>query len=141
MKIKALAGAAVRRLRSRASRTDQRGASLVEIIIATFILGLVAVGMVEFFARGNVGFDQEERKRVAVLLAQEALERTVALDYADMDSWSATRTVDGTAFGVVLTVTEDSPELDMKTLDCVVSWGVAGGATRQTQVATLVFEN
>jgi len=140
MKIKTKAVTALRRLRARAPRSDQRGASLVEIIIATFILGLVSVGMVEFFARGNVGFQQEEHKRVAVLLAQEALERTVALPYPDIDSWDESRTVGGTAYAVAVTVEQDDPIDDIKTVDCVVSWG-HDATVRQANVVTFVFDN
>ena len=63
------------------NRPGQRGMTLIEIMVATLILSIVTIGMVEFFAHGRMGLEQEERKRAATLLAQEALERTVAQPY------------------------------------------------------------
>lgn len=119
----------------------QAGASLIEVTIATLILGLLAVGLVEFFAKGMVWFDQEEHKRVATLLAQEAMERTVAKPYAQVAAWSETRKISFVRYAVAVSVQSNSPQPDMKTVRSVVTWRAAPSAQRTVSLATLVFDN
>lgn len=135
------AGMLARLARRRLPLGDQQGASLIEIIIATLILGLVSIGMVEFFARGGLGFDREERKRVAVLLAQEALERTLARPYPAIATWSENRTVGGVNYAITVTSTEDMPEDEIKTLDATVVWNVTAAATRNATLTTFVYDS
>lgn len=122
-------------------RSDQRGTSLIEIVVATLILSIIAIGMVEFFARGHAGFDQEERKRVGTLLAQEALERTVALSYDQIDDWTEDRTIGTVDYTITVTAVDDAPESDMKTVACTVTWNSAARATRQAALTTFVYNN
>lgn len=128
--------------RRRASErpSDQRGATLIEIVVATLILSIVAIGMAEFFANGHAGFHQEERKRVGTLLAQEALERTLAQSYGAITSWSETRNVGATTYSVRVISTQDAPELDMKTIRCDVTWNVTSRATRTSTLTTFVYD-
>jgi Tfp pilus assembly protein PilV len=123
------------------TRASQRGTSLLETVIATLIVGLLAVGLVEFFAKGRVWFDQEERKRVATLLAQESLERTIAKPYAEIAGWSESRRVETTPYAVTVTVQTGTPQADLKTVRSVVAWQARGGAQRSVSLATLVFDN
>lgn len=134
-------GMLARLARRRLPLGDQRGASLIEIIIATLILGLVSIGMVEFFARGGLGFDREERKRVAVLLAQEALERTLARPYPAIATWNENRTVGGVDYAITVTSTEDVPEDDIKMLEATVVWNVTATATRDARLTTFVYDS
>lgn len=122
-------------------RSGQGGASLVEIVVAVLILSIVAIGMAEFFARGRTGFDQEERKRVGILLAQEALERTVARPYADIAPWAEERTIASVDYLITVTTLADAPESDITTVECVVTWNATPTATRAASLATLVFDN
>jgi Tfp pilus assembly protein PilV len=115
------------------------GASLVELIIATLILGIVSVALVQFFARGRVWFDQEERKRVATLLAQEACERTVSQPYANIAAWNETRRVSMRSYGIAVTVQNDTPETDVKTVRSTVTWQATPSAQRSVALATMVF--
>lgn len=117
------------------------GASLLEIVVATLVISIIAIGIVEFFAKGRVAFDQEERKRVATLLAQEALERTVAKDYAAIAAWSETRRVAALSYSIDVTVQANTPETDMKTIRSVVTWRATPTAQRTVSLATLVFDN
>ncbi len=121
--------------------SGEAGGGLIEIVVATLILSFVAIGMAEFFARGRIGFDREERKRVATLLAQEALERTVSRTYDQMDPWSETRTVDSVDYTISVTTQANAPELDLKTIRCDVSWNATATATRTASLETIVFAN
>ncbi len=93
-----------------AGPSGQRGASLIEIMVATLILSFVAIGTAEFFVRGRTGFDQEEHKRVGVLLAQEALERTVAQPYPQIVSWVEQRTIASVDYAIAVTAETDVPD-------------------------------
>jgi Tfp pilus assembly protein PilV len=117
----------------------QSGASLVEIVVATFILSIVAIGMAEFFAGGRLAFDQEEHKRVATLLAQEALERTTALPYVNIASWSETRTIDHVDYSIAVTAIENLPQPDIITLECDVTWDAVPTGTRTASLVTFVY--
>ena len=119
----------------------QRGSSLLEVIIATMILGFVAVGMVEFFAKGRIWFDQEEHKRVATLLAQDALERTVARPYSQINNWSEDRKVSYIPYHITVTTQVNSPETDIKTIWSTVTWQATATAQRNVSLSTFVYSN
>jgi Tfp pilus assembly protein PilV len=123
----------------RAVRAES-GASLLEIVIAALIVTIVSVGMVEFFARGRANFDQEERKRVATLLAQEALERAVAMPYAAIGNSTQTRVVSGKSYEVVVTSQVDVPEADIKTIRATVTWQARPTVTRTVDLTTMVYD-
>jgi hypothetical protein len=111
------------------------------VVVATLLLGLVALGLVEFFAKGRFWFDQEESKRVATLLAQEAMERTVAQEYPAIQSWGEERTISRRPYTVRVGVVEDSPEPQIKTVQATVEWAAAAGARRTVSLATMVYEH
>ena len=100
----------LRRTSRSGKHRDSRGVSLLEVMIATLILTIVVLGMVEFFAKGRKGFDMEERKRVATLLAQEAVERTTARPYDQIAPWSENRTVANIVYAVAVTTVANQPE-------------------------------
>ncbi|MDO9170891.1 MAG: hypothetical protein Q7W29_03570 [bacterium] len=110
-------------------------------MIATLILSFVAVGTAEFFARGRTGFDMEEHKRVGILLAQEALERTVALPYPQIGPWGEQRTVASVVYVIAVTTQADVPESDITTVRCNVTWNATSTATRTASLATFVYDN
>mgnify|MGYP001034759507 FL=1 len=105
------------------------------------IIGLLAIGIVEFFAKGRVWFDQEERKRVATLLAQESIERTISKPYATITAWTENRRVGPASYAIAVTVLNDTPETNLKTVRSSVSWRATPTATRTVSLATLVFDN
>lgn len=124
-----------------AGPSGQRGASLIEIMVATLILSFVAIGTAEFFVRGRTGFDQEEHKRVGVLLAQEALERTVAQPYPQIVSWVEQRTIASVDYAIAVTAETDVPDPDMMTVRSTVTWDATPTATRTASLVTLVYDN
>lgn len=127
---------------NRPSQADsQRGASLIEIMVATLIISFVALGMVEFFADGHIGFNREENKRVAVLLAQEALERTVAQTYDEIGPWEEQRTVSNIGFTITVATQTDAPEQNMKAVICSVTWEAMPTVNRTATLETYVFDN
>ena len=125
----------------RAPRRNRReaGSSLIEIVIAALIMGIVVVGMVSYLSRGRDRLVQEEHKREATQLAQEAMERTVARSYAAIANWTETRHVSGATYTLAVTVQADTPDAGMKTIQALVSWPVSAGATRSVNVSTMVY--
>lgn len=119
----------------------ESGSSLLEIMIAVVILALVTLGLVEFFAKGRIWFDQEEHKRVASLLAQEAMEKTVTRGYPLIANWSQWRTVSNVRYSVAVTVQANTPEADMKTITSVATWQATPVAQRSVTLMTMVYEN
>jgi prepilin-type N-terminal cleavage/methylation domain-containing protein len=120
--------------------SDQRGVSLIEVVLATVILTVVAVGLVTYFAQGRVWFDHEEHKRVATQLAQDSLERTIARGYEDIGAWRETRDVAGVEYTIEVDVTVNSPDQDMKTIESVVWWNQTTQAKRSVSLVTMVWE-
>jgi hypothetical protein len=110
-------------------------------MVATLILSIVAIGTAEFFVRGRVGFDQEERKRVGSLLAQEALERTVVLPYPQINAWLEQRTVGTVDYTISVTAQTNVPEPDIKTVRCTVTWNATPTVERTASLATYVYDN
>ncbi len=129
------------RLKLPAGLRGRSGSSLVEIIIASFLVGVVSLGMVEFFAKGRGAFDQEERKRVATLLGQDALEKARGTEYALIANSNQTRTIANISYTVQTTVQTDVPEADIKTISTTVTWQARPSVDRSISISTMVFNN
>lgn len=132
--------ARVRASTGRDLRPAVRGVGLLEIIIATLIIGVISLGFGQFLARGRFWFDQEERKRVATLLAQEAIERTVVQAYAQIGPWTEHRTIASIPYLITVTVQSDVPEAEMLTVRSAVTWPVTPTVQRRVSLATLVYD-
>jgi hypothetical protein len=125
----------------RDARPAIRGAGLLEVVVATMILGMVALGFGQFLARGRYWFDQEERKRVATLLAQEALERTIARPYAQIGPWTEHRVIASIPYAIDVTIQVNVPETEMQTVRSVVTWPATPATQRSVSLATLVYDH
>jgi hypothetical protein len=132
-------GAAPLRRPSPVRRSRCRGASLIEVAVATLVLGLFSIETVEFFARARFWFDQEEHKRVATLLAQEALEKT-GVPYADLIPRIELRSIASIQYSVVVTIQGGAPEFGVNTVRCVVTWWALPGVSRTVSLASLVYD-
>ena len=132
-------GAAPPRRSSPDRRHRMRGASLIEVAIATLILGIFSIETVEFFARARFWFDQEERKRVATLLAQEALEKT-GVPFADLMPRCELRSIASIQYIIVVAVQNGTPEPGVNTGRCVVTWCALPGVSRSVSLASLLFD-
>ena len=104
-------------------------------------MAIIAIQMVAFFARGRHWFDQEERKRVATLIAQEALEQVSSADYVTVTSWTKFRTVSGVPYETSVIVQDNVPETNMKTVKVVVSWPASPTDDRTLSISTSIYDN
>lgn len=124
----------------RRRRAAAAGSSILEVMIAAFLVGVISLMMVEFFARGRYSIDQEERKRTATLLAQDALEQATASNYALVANWNEQRTVANVQYTIAVTVEEDEPDPGMKSVQSSVTWQAAGGTARNVTLNTIVYD-
>jgi Tfp pilus assembly protein PilV len=121
--------------------SDPAGASLLEIIVATLLMSIAVLGLIAFFAQGRVWFDHEEHKRVATLLAQEAMEKTVARPYAAVAPWTQQRVVANIRYAVNVTTLSNSPEPNVKTVRSTVTWRATPTAQRTVSLSTIVYDH
>jgi Tfp pilus assembly protein PilV len=117
---------------------SRRGAGVLEVIIATLILSITVILLVAFFARGRVWFDHEEMKRVATLVAQDSMERTIALPYDQVIAWAQQRTISTVRYNIAVTVANNDPEANTKTIRSRVTWQATPAAQRNVTLATIV---
>jgi type IV pilus assembly protein PilV len=118
--------------------SDQKGFSLLEILIAITILAIGLLALAELQITAIQGNAFSGRTTDATTLAQDALEQLMALDYTDADlndgshppksqaEVSATQEVQGVIYTLSWDVTEDSPINNTKTIDMTVIWSEGG---------------
>ena len=113
-----------------------RGFTLVELIVAVFLIGVGLMGLAALSTSVSRANHQSSSLTTASALAQDRLEAFRAEPYAAMASGGDTRTVDGLAYTRTWTVTEDDPEPGLKTIAVTVSW-TARGRSHSTTLRTI----
>jgi len=137
--------------------TDQRGLSLLEVMIAALILLFVLLSMVSGYMLGRVNLDREEVKRRAIGLAQDRLETIRARSIASLAAWDlvvkaridTTYTLDGTTFTLTSTVDDSLPNTQFtkpvrKIVTVDVGWTVVkrvGTAARSIRSSTVMSKD
>jgi type II secretory pathway pseudopilin PulG len=127
------------------SRRLDEGFSLVEVMVASFLLLIVFYGISQYYVRGRTQIDYEENRRKATALAEARLDG-IRRDYRydDLTSLSGQDTiyvVENKSFVVSHTVTVDAPEAQATTVGIVVTWTetVAGNSVPRTVQATTIL--
>ena len=70
----------------RPKNDEAGGFSLVEVLTAILIFGIVAVGTMTFFTYGRTHINRSTRRRLALELGRDKMERLKATAYADISS-------------------------------------------------------
>lgn len=117
--------------------SNQRGLTLLEVMIAALILLFVLLSMVSGYMLGRVNLDREEVKRRAIGLAQDRLETIRARSIASVAAWElvvparidTTYVLDGTTFRLTSTVDDSLPTTPTtkpvrKTVTVNVGWTI-----------------
>jgi type II secretory pathway pseudopilin PulG len=137
----------MRPCRTTRSRSPHReaGFSLVETLVAAFILIVLGTAIVTTGLKSRTQIDYEEVRRRALGIAQERLETIRAsFDFGDVTKAKidTTITLDGTTFTLRSGVQVGVPTDDAKTVADTVSWSATGGGktiTRRVVLHTIVF--
>jgi len=80
------ARAVLRAVRERLIRPcDERGLSLVEVLVAAVVLGIAAVGVALMFSTGQAFINGEGDSRISLFLAQQKVERLRASGYGELN--------------------------------------------------------
>jgi Tfp pilus assembly protein PilV len=123
---------------------DRGGFTLVEIMIAVFILTVALIGLISVTVMIINGNDFSRRTTTAMTLAKDKLEQVKRLPYTSVttgtttDYWNADSSAgsSGAYFTRVMTVTDNTPAVNMRTIVVVVSWN--WGGTRQVTLRTII---
>lgn len=137
--------------------SNQRGLTLLEVMIAALILLFVLLSMVSGYMLGRVNLDREEVKRRAIGLAQDRLETIRARSISSLAAWEAvvpakidtTYTLDRTTFTLTSTVDDSLPTTQTtkpvrKIVTVDVGWVVvkkSGTADRSIRASTVMSKD
>lgn len=106
---------------------DERGVSMIEVLIAAVILVIVMFWLTTYYVEGRKHLDYEEHRRKATALGQARLDQArtwpydVLLGIANSTSSDTTMTVDGRDYMVKLVVSP-GPNPHCSTVKAVVQW-------------------
>jgi Tfp pilus assembly protein PilV len=122
---------------------DRGGFTLVEIMIAVFVLTVALIGLISVTVMIINGNDFSRRMTTATTLAKDKLEQVKRLPYTSVtvgttDYFNADSSAgaSGAYFTRVMTVTDNTPAANMRTVQVVVSWN--WGGTRQVTLRTII---
>jgi len=105
-------------------RIDEAGVSLIEVLVAAFLLLVVFSGIAQVVLRGRIQIDYEEDRRRATAIAQARLD-DIRRDhhYESLPSLADTNyVVDGRTFTVSHDVEPGTPEAHATSLRLIVRW-------------------
>ncbi|MBM3317699.1 MAG: prepilin-type N-terminal cleavage/methylation domain-containing protein [Candidatus Eisenbacteria bacterium] len=140
----------MRRSRHPRARRGERGFSLLEVLVAAFLLLIVFFGLAQFYMRGRRQMMYEEDRRRATAVAQARLDgirreysydRLSVMDGTGLTPTDTTYTVDSRRFTVAHVVTKGVPETEATTFRITVTWRAAVGAAQVTRshVTTTIY--
>lgn len=124
---------------------DQRGLTLLEVLIAAILIVIIFFGLAQYYARGRKHLGYEEDRRKATAVAQDRIDG-IRRDYSFDDLMSlngkdTTYVVDNRTYVVSHTVLPNTPEDQATTLQITVNWDVDVSGTvyeRNLEVTTIL---
>jgi prepilin-type N-terminal cleavage/methylation domain-containing protein len=127
----------------------QAGVSLVELMVALLLLGVALMGLAAAFAPGRMAIQGGDQASTATFLARRVLEdmrnRAYDLDSDELVNGTAFPATTGygsisgyPAFRRTITITNDSPEVNTKTVSVAVIYRNSSGV-EQAVTLTMIF--
>lgn len=117
------------RFRDSAIRTrNERGATLIETVVAVGLFALTAATMSDFLLHQIRAGSSNYSYSKAYAIAAEEFEDIRALSYESIASRASTVEEGAVTYTVETTVAEDTPAPNMKQITVEVSWVEPGGA-------------
>jgi Tfp pilus assembly protein PilV len=120
------------------------GFSLVEVMVAAFLLLIVFYGISQYYVRGRTQIDYEENRRKATAIAEARLDG-IRRDYryddlSSLNGVDTTFVVENKNFRVTHVVTADAPEAQATTIAITVNWSEkASGSIVNRSVQATTF--
>lgn len=124
---------------------SQRGVTVVEVMIAAFLLVLTFAGLATVYSRGwsQIALEEDRRQATNVLQARlDGIRRDLSYDdLAALNNSSISFIVDGNTYTVLHTVQTAVPEPQASTVTLTVSWSAStqGGAITRSSSATTIY--
>jgi prepilin-type N-terminal cleavage/methylation domain-containing protein len=123
---------------------NREGFTLVEVMIAVFVLTVALLGLISVTIMIIKGNDFSKRMTTATTLAKDKIEEVKKRPYNTVSPGTTTdyRNVDSSAgstgayFTRIMTVTDNAPATNMKTVQVEVRW--TWGGTRTVTVRTII---
>jgi prepilin-type N-terminal cleavage/methylation domain-containing protein len=116
---------------------NEKGMTLIELMVVCVILGIAFLGLAGIFPLGMQNINESRLRTVATDLAQEKMEDLLDLHSTDADLTGGTHNDPGnpvrTTFNRFWTVTDNDPVVDMKRIEVRVTYP-RGSGTRDVIV-------
>ena len=90
--------------------------------MATLILAIIGLATIDVYTSSHAWAARGSGHQAAMLLAQEALERTAGLPYPEIAGWEEQRRIGSNLYTMTVSVDVDAPEENVKTITSVVAW-------------------
>jgi type II secretory pathway pseudopilin PulG len=123
----------------------QDGITMIEILIAAFLIIIVFFGLTQYYTRGRTHLNYEEDRRKATAVAEDRIDgirRDFRYDdLSGLDGSDTTYVVDDRSYTVSHVVTPNDPEDQATTLDLTVAWTAKVGGSdvsRSLNVTTIL---
>jgi len=119
-------------------RGNQRGFTLVEVIITVFILSLCVVPVYTGLIAGSKNVDSAQRRMIALGLAQGKLEEILSLDYRSISSRETKENFPDpySRYSYTVFVTEETIPAQWKKISLTVYYLETGTGTEKSVVIT-----
>ncbi len=119
-------------------RGNQRGFTLVEVIITVFILSLCVIPVYTGLLAGSKNVDSAQRRMIALGLAQGKLEEILSLDYRSISSRETKENFPDpySRYSYTVFVTEETIPAQWKKISLTVYYLETGTGTEKSVVIT-----
>lgn len=119
-------------------RGNQRGFTLVEVIITVFILSLCVIPVYTGLIAGSKNVDSAQRRMIALGLAQGKLEEILSLDYRSISSRETKENFPDpySRYSYTVFVTEETIPAQWKKISLTVYYLETGTGTEKSVVIT-----
>jgi prepilin-type N-terminal cleavage/methylation domain-containing protein len=124
-----------KRKRTRRSRPDSAGFSLIEVMIALTFLGVGLLAIAQLIPLGMSGITQARVRTNAVQAAQERLDELKAEDYSSAALSAGTYTETVGQYTITWSILDNTPVPGSKRINMTASWPTLTG-TKSTRLTT-----
>lgn len=103
-----------------------KGLMLTEILIAVVVFGIGVIGSTALTTMATNSSSSTKRRAIAIVLAQDRMESALQLGFVNLNNAAGSKAYNSIAgypaYRRVTTVTNDTPDQDMKTIAVQVFW-------------------